>query len=412
MQGRPREDSADSQNSSASTRSHDASPLEKFVFALAALGLNITFAIYLAYVQVYGEVFSRSVLGWMNVSIYAAATSVVLAQIYTDAIFDTMYNTKTTFPFRICTGLAMMGCTCLFIPFAKSSVYQVYVIGVLIGTFEGSGLSTLQQLAPCIHRNLSKYANIGFTIAQVLPILLSVLLGFYNAKAGSVAAIAFAWIPAGICLAACLLFLAIVLNGNFNPTFVRLDESLTKLKEFDKSERTRLADSREKSMWLQFPVMMCATVQFVTNGLSMFLMPFLTYFGSSSLAHILVLVRFGGELAGRLASLVPVLGLQNCRPNTAVLVLAIATIVRSVLLIWVLLSAFHVLDLGHVSLFIIVGVFYALFGWSQSEVMTTIVDVGPPDREPDLSRGMMFLCFGSQLLSLAIALTVIGMWMD
>merc|ERR1719316_637000 len=124
----------------------------------------------------------------MNVCIYTAATSVVFTQIMLDRSFDIKYNTKTTYTFRICLGLFIMGCTCLFIPFADSNVLQVYMIGVLIGVFEGSGLATLQQLAPSIHRDLSKYANTGFTIAQVLPILLSILLGFYDAKAGDVAA--------------------------------------------------------------------------------------------------------------------------------------------------------------------------------------------------------------------------------
>lgn len=391
----------------------DASCLVKFVFALSGLGLNITFAIYLAYVKVYGEVFSRSILGWMNVCIYTAATSVVFTQILLDRSFDIKYNTKTSYTFRICLGLFIMGCTCLFIPFADSNVLQVYMIGVLIGVFEGSGLATLQQLAPSIHRDLSKYANTGFTIAQVLPILLSFLLGFYDAKAGSVAGIAFAWIPAGLCLLASALFLGVVLNGTFNSAFRRRDETLTneKMRSLQNSERTPLADNSEhKSMWLQYPVLMCASVQFVTNGLSIFLMPFLTYFGSSRLAHMLVLVRFGGELAGRIASHVPGCGLHNCAPRTAVLVLAVATIVRSVLLVVSIVDIFwrgYFFDMERLWLFIIVGIFYALFGWSQSEVMTTVIDVGPPEKDGDLARGMMCICFASQLFSLAIALTLI-----
>jgi len=125
---------------------------------------------------------------------------------------------------------------------------------------------------------------------------------------------------------------------------------------------------------------------------------------------MLVLVRFGGELAGRIASHVPGCGLHNCAPRTAVLVLAVATIVRSVLLVVVLVDVFwrgYFFDLERLWLFIIVGIFYALFGWSQSEVMTTVVDVGPPEKDGDLARGMMCICFASQLLSLAIALTLI-----
>merc|ERR1719359_1385057 len=63
----------------------------------------------------------------MNVCIYTAATSVVFTQIMLDRSFDIKYNTKTTYTFRICLGLFIMGCTCLFIPFADSNVLQVYM---------------------------------------------------------------------------------------------------------------------------------------------------------------------------------------------------------------------------------------------------------------------------------------------
>jgi hypothetical protein len=400
----------------SSREEQDAPILEKLVFGLAGLGLNITFSIYLAYVQVYGAVFSRSILGYMNVCIYVAATSVVLVQILFDATFDVMYDPKVTYTFRICVGLFMMFCTLLSVPFAESSVYHVYAIGVLIGIFEGGGLSTLQQFAPVVHREMSKYANTGFTIAQVLPILLSVATGFYQARPGSAEAIAFAWIPASLCLAGLCLFIGMVLNGNFNVAFARLNRRLSKdpspgrtPSEPRDSEREPIADRKEQALWLRTPIMMCAIVQFATNGLSIFLMPFLTYFDGASLAHILVLVRFAGELAGRIAS--HFCSLRNCSPNTAILILVVATIVRGLLMIVFLLGVFRILDLMRLWLFILVGVFYLLFGWTQSEVMTIIVDVGPADKDVELSRGMMFLCFAAQLLFLGIALTIIEMWL-
>merc|ERR1712224_488459 len=91
----------------------------------------------------------------------------------------------------------------------------------------------------------------------------------------------------------------------------------------------RFGDSQsEQTLWLRTPIAMCASVQFVTNGLSIFLMPFLTYFGSSSLAHILVLVRFGSELAGRVIA--HLVSLENCKAFTAILILVVATIARAV----------------------------------------------------------------------------------
>merc|ERR1719240_205762 len=43
-------------------------------------------------------------------------------------------------------------------------------------------------------------------------------------------------------------------------------------------------------------------IQFSTHFLSMFLMPFATYFGTLALARQVVLIRFASEFAGRIAS--------------------------------------------------------------------------------------------------------------
>lgn len=390
--------------------------IDKFVFALSGLGLNITFAIYLAYVQIYGEAFSRTILGRMNIAIYVAATSVVLVQMYVDPFFDRVFTPKATYTFRICLALVVMFLTLLSIPFADNDVHHVYLVGVLIGLFEGSGLSTIQQLAAVVHPDLTKHVNTGFTVAQVLPIALSVALGFYNAQAGSFAAIAFAWIPAGLCLVACALQFGLVIHGNLNRAFAEMDRTLA---DCDPEQTPLIADivgrgtskescgTQKGNVWLTTPVLLCSIVQFMTNGFSMFLMPFLTYFGAHDLAHMLVLVRFASELGGRILSHLWGYSYWNLDASQAITILVASIVFRGALLVAILSDAFGFYKLGLVWLVVLVSLFYLSFGWSQSEVMTVVVEVGPAGATAELARGMMFLCFAAQLLSLAIAVSLV-----
>lgn len=390
------------------TTSEAPNNLSRAVFGFCGVGLNVTFAIYLAYVKVYGAVFSRTVLLWMNASIYIAATGIVGMQMFFDKAFDETFSCRVTYTFRICMGLFVMALTLLLIPFA-SSVGHVYAFGVFIGIFEGGPLSSLQQLASEVGKDMTKYVNTGFSIAQVLPIALSLALGFYSPDASRGVALAFAWVPMMICLAGPLLFLLLLKRGDLDAAFKTLDKTLLDSNRTTSLENLPLLSANNKqSTWSHPHVLGCAMLQTVTYGLAMFLMPFLTFFGSAEFAHILVLTRFGAELLGRLLSHLWGLEWFGATTSSAVLkILGSLAAIRAIILVVLLLQLSGHLDLNNMIVASLVAIFYGLFAWTQSELMTSIIDLGPQDKKASLMQGMMFLCFASQLFAICLALPVI-----
>jgi hypothetical protein len=385
--------------------------LEQLSFVLCGIGLNVTFAIYLAYIKEYGVQFSRDILGWANVSIYVAASSSVGIAALTDRYVIKRIGSKVAYSVWIGLGLFVMAVTLLCIPFATSAVH-VYTFGILIGIFEGKGLSTLMQLASAIEAETTKYVNTGFTIAQVVPIGLSVALGFHEAQASRSVDLAFAWIPSFFCLSALALFLAqVFLQGRFDESFERLDTLKPPSSSSNGAWLPLLAGQREnggKFRWVSGPLMICAVVQFVTHAMSMFLMPFLTYFGGANLAHILVLVRFGGEMLGRIASHQWGFSFSECIKDQGPCILSWLVLIRFVVLAILMFGVFGVVHLGHELLLeSLVGFFYFVFAWTHSEVMAIAVDLAPKDKVADFTQGMMFLCFSAQLLSLGMALPTV-----
>merc|ERR1719424_935917 len=151
----------------------DASPLLRILFLLVGVGLNVTFAIYLAFINVYGHTVSRSVLGYQNLAIYICATFIVGVQMFVDEKIDKQFGSAITYPFRVGLSLCVMGFTLLGMVMWAERVELIFVYGALIGLFEGSGLSAAQALAAACSGEMTKYVNTGATVAQVLPIGLS-----------------------------------------------------------------------------------------------------------------------------------------------------------------------------------------------------------------------------------------------
>lgn len=385
--------------------------LEQFSFVLSGIGLNVTFAIYLAFIKSYGIQFSRDVLGWANVSIYVAASTVVAFSSFTDHYVVNRVGSKVAYSVWIGFGLFVMGATLFCIPIATSTVH-VYTYGILVGTFEGKGLSALQQLAAVMEAESTKYVNTGFTLAQVVPIALSVILGFHKATASSTVDLAFAWIPSFFCFSAMALFFVLVCSqSKFDECFARLDAKQPEPGS-GSSWMPLLAYRRNNSgkfAWVNGSLKVCAAVQFVTHAMSMFLMPFLTYFKDAELAHILVLTRFGGEMLGRIASHYWGFNFSSCLRDQGPVILSWLVFLRFIVLTILMLGAFRFLDLGHGLLLQgLVGLFYFVFAWTHSEVMAVAVDLAPKEKVADFMQAMMFLCFSSQLLSLAVALPLVN----
>lgn len=138
----------------------------------------------------------------------------------------------------------------------------------------------------------------------------------------------------------------------------------------------------------------------------MLLMPFLTYMGPLRFAHDLVLVRFGGELLGRLFSHFHRLNPKDYYSNKALLLLSFLFLMRATILVTLLCGAFQFVTLSHDTILSFTTLFYFIFAWTNSEVMAAVTLVAPEKRMGELMRGMMLLTFGSQLLSLAL-----GQWL-
>jgi hypothetical protein len=212
----------------------------------------------------------------------------------------------------------------------------------------------------------TKFVNTGFTIAQVVPIALSIALGFHSERSSHAVDLAFAWIPSFFCYSALVLFASqVFLQSRFDDCFSILDAKQPS------SSMPLLANRRNnptgKFMWVNGSLMVCAVVQFVTHFLSMFLMPFLTYFGDAQLAHILVLTRFGGEMLGRIASHYWGFSFSECLKDHGPTVLSWLVVLRFIILTILMLGVFHFLHLGHGLLLKgLVGFFYFVFARARA----------------------------------------------
>merc|ERR1719335_266455 len=149
------------------------------------------------------------------ISIYTAAMSVVIFMGVMSAYGPPLLSPKAKYGIFITLSLAMMVMTLTLMPFTHSK-NSVIVFGVLIGLFEGSGLTFSQELASSYSGDATKYVNTGHTIAQLFPVVLSFAVGMYKEEATARASqIYFALIPAGVCVFALLLYLGVLLSGGF-----------------------------------------------------------------------------------------------------------------------------------------------------------------------------------------------------
>ena len=76
-----------------------------------------------------------------------------------------------------------MTVTLSLMPFLHST-NSIIVFGVMIGLFEGSGLTFSQELAAAYSGDTTKYVNTGHTIAQLFPVIMSFAVGMYQVCRG------------------------------------------------------------------------------------------------------------------------------------------------------------------------------------------------------------------------------------
>jgi hypothetical protein len=379
------------------------------------MGLNLCFAVYLAYIKVYADTLSRDVLAWMNICVYAAASVIVLVQMVSDRYFDTWHGPMLTFSVRISASLLVMTGTLLSMPFINT-LPLVCAVGVLIGTFEGSALSSLQQLAAVVRADTTKYVGIGATVALLVPTVLSFLLGFNRPDVSLRVQIAYAWIPAALCFASTCIFLyTTFVRRSFDDAFDRMntvnpdsdnsDMCNPQAHDAEVTEEDPLVTDKQmrpEGTWYDSPVTACALAIFTSSVVASFAVPLFTYLGTGGnggdFAHILVLVRFAGEFVGRVLSIS--CGLQHGSREMSVAFLFLPICAQCAILPLLLFDAFGAFSLSHTTVICLVGPFFLFWSWTQAEAIALVSSAAPPNRVKGLVRGLVFLGYAAQLLSL------------
>lgn len=392
------------------TANVEPSQTVKNFFICIGIGLNVASAIYFTHVGVFAKRLGRSIFGEMIISYLSAGICALLAQSCADHYFDNAYGSKPAYTCRFASGLFVQGVCLLIIPFTVHRT-TVIVIGVLIGFFGGASLTSVQQVASSTHAASTKLVSTGITSARAVPIVLSLCLSF-DSDATMTTKMMFCWIPGVLCF---VLFVAVLFfapsEQALHATFVRMDQTIREraVSEADTpplSSMSRLTGDGD-SVWRYPLVVLSSTVQFLGNGLTMFLMPFVTYFGSFDLAQTLILVCFAGELLGRYGALYVRLwdfGMLNSK-GLALLVCTVA--VRTGLLVVFMLRVYDVIHFSNAVLGIFMFVFYLVYAWGHSELMVVVTKFCTADQRPEVMRGMMFLMFAAQLTSAVIGMCTV-----
>lgn len=165
-------------------------------------------------------------------------------------------------------------------------------------------------------------------------------------------------------------------------------------------------------VWLHGPTLAIVGLHFVNQAVSMFFMPFLTFYGNLQTAHLLVLIRFGSELLGRLAAHVCGLSRFGCMDGSGLAFLVALTASRVAILVILTFDLFGGVHVPHgYMLEGLTGAFYFTFAWSNSELMAALIDVSSRMRSGNeechkrgaLMPGMILIGFGAQLIGLCAA---------
>merc|ERR1719311_1271054 len=154
----------------------------------------------------------------MNISIFAAAFLVTVLKGIAEKYGPALMSPKTKYTFCISTSVFVMVVTLALMPFEHSSG-AIVLFGILIGLFEGSGMTYLMELASTYSGDATRYANTGFVVALLLPVGLSLVLGFHEEKTTRSMEILFALIPALICFVILVYFIVVVATGSFDAAF-------------------------------------------------------------------------------------------------------------------------------------------------------------------------------------------------
>merc|ERR1719235_1698450 len=214
------------------------------------------------------------------ISIYTAALGIVIFQGVCERYGPAFLSPKAKYGIFISWSFIMMTATLTLMPFTHAR-NSIIVFGILIGLFEGSGLTFSQELASAYSGDATKYVNTGHTIAQLFPVMLSFMVGMYKEEMdnGRTSEIYFALIPAGVCLSALILYLSVLLSGGFDDAFEGMAQPKKEGKEAE--EEAPLLEAQESSggtgetpkeendvRWFEGALGTCVGVMILTHGMS------------------------------------------------------------------------------------------------------------------------------------------------
>merc|ERR1719235_2314439 len=342
------------------------------------------------------------------ISIYTAALGIVIFQGVCERYGPAFLSPKAKYGIFISWSFVMMTATLTLMPFTHSRI-SIIVFGLLIGLFEGSGLTLSQELASAYSGDTTKYVNTGHTIAQLFPVVLSFAVGMYKEEVtgGKKAEIYFALIPAGVCLFALFLYLGVLLTGGFDDAFegmAQLESSGGK----DAEEAPLLEGAsggtgetpKEDSdvRWFEGALGTCVGVMILTHGMSAGFSPLTQVVAGMAYTHVLMLLRFIAEFTGRIFS--HLWGVTFFAWGTTALI--VMTSLRVFLVMGLIMEAF-LMDFDRDNTKVLFGsqvfLFYLMGSYVHSETMATAVD-SQPKHSQRIAYVMMLLCFGAQLAAL------------
>lgn len=269
-------------------------------------------------------------------------------------------------------------------------------------------------LASCYSGDATKYVNSGMVLAMLIPVGVSLAVGFYKQETTMTAEILFTAIPAVLCLISFLLFFGVVATRGFDFAFERMErakqvqkdskdgEGTPLIKEEGKAEVTN--DDEENEGWFGPTLRICLPVMGMTHTLTAGFVPLMQVVADLAYAHILMLVRFSAEFVGRLCS--------HCFGEYfGAKAMLYITIIRVILAVALVYEAFNLTDLKtsdtlKISYAIQVFLFYLMGNYVNSETMAIAVNARPKDTLT-VAYVMVLLTYIPNVVSLIIVVSLL-----
>jgi hypothetical protein len=285
---------------------------------------------------------------------------------------------------------------------------------------------------------------------MLIPVGLSLLIGFYKEDTSLKTEILFTAIPAVMCFATFALFFYVVVTRGFDDAFERMartqqreedpkdgeDEPLMAAGGVPLSARSAASSIAAEGMcdmcdgrWVRFegafirsaetgnedegwfgPTLgVCLLVMGLTHTMSTGFVPMMQAVAGLQYAHILMLVRFFAEFVGRLCS--HLWGFSYFGDYFGAKTMLLITIIRLILVGALVFEAFSLPDIKtsktlKISYALQVFIFYVLGNYVNSETMALAISARPRDTRT-VAYVMMVLTYVPNVVSLIVVISLL-----